>query len=182
MVASFSTQRVSASDYRWLLQQMRELDKDMFNQMRREMRKEIRPFSRQLSSNIPSTPMLSGLSPRNPYASQSLDQRAPWLWRKPRVSIDVGGRSKPQKGKPSKPIARIKFTDKRPYAVFSILERRKGGRIPDQVSAVGFKFGDRGRFVIPQFYKRQGEMAIITRRILVDFANRVNIKIGRRFS
>lgn len=179
MPASFS---VSSGDYRWLIGKMKELDKEIFNQMRRDFRSEIRPFSRNLASNIPTRSPLSGLAPGNPYARQSLDERAPWLWKKPSVSIDVGGRPKKRAGKPTEAVVRLRFNDRRPYSVFSILERRKGGKLPEQVARGGYAFGDRGRWVIPQFYKRQAEMASIAQKILVDYSKRFSAIIARRFS
>lgn len=178
MPASFS---VSSGDYRWLIGKMRELDKEIFNQMRRDFRGAIRPFSRSLAQNIPSKAPVSGLSPNNPRSRQSLDQRAPYVWKKPSAQIDVGSRVKARRrGLPTEAVVRIRFADKRPNAAFSVLERGQNGRLPAQV-AKSYPFGDRGRWVIPQFYRRQDEMVTIAKGILLDYARRFNRLVARRF-
>lgn len=182
MPAMFSMGRVSAGDYRWLVGKMRELDKEIFNQMRRDFRSEIRPFSRKLAGNIPTRLPISGTLPNARYARQSLDERAPWVWKKPSVSIDVGSRTKARRGaKSTESVVRIRFNDKRPYSLFSILERRNGGKLPDIANRTS-NFGDRGRWVIPQFYRQQGEMVQIAKKILTDYARRFSGIIARRFS
>ena len=182
MPAVFSLNKVSAGDYRWLVGQMRELDKEIFNQMRRDFRRDIRPFSRGLAGNIPSKLPISGVQPGAPYARQSLDQRAPWVWKKPTTSIDVGSRTKARRGsKSTEAVVRIRFNDRRPYSLFSILERRSGGKLPDIANRFS-NYGDRGRWVIPQFYRQQGEMVQIAKSILNDYARRFSGVIARRFS
>jgi hypothetical protein len=182
MVARFSTNAISAGDYRWLVEQMRELDKEVFNQMRRDFRSGIRPFSRKLSGNIPSKLPISGTLPNARYARQSLDQRAPWVWKKPTVSIDVGSRTRARVGaRSTEPVVRIRFNDRRPYSLFSILERRNGGKLPDIANRFS-NYGDRGRWVIPQFYRDQDQMIQIAKKILVSYTQKFNRLIARRFS
>lgn len=178
MPASFS---VSSGDYRWLIGKMRELDKEIFNQMRRDFRSGIRTVSRELSGGIPSKPPVSGLSPNNPRSKQSLDQRAPYVWKKPTATIDVGSRVKKRRaGLPTEPVVRLRYVDKRPNAAFSVLERGRNGRLAAQVNK-RYEFGDRGRFVIPQFYRRQAEMIAIAKDVLQDYSRRFSRVIARRF-
>ena len=181
MPADFSLNNsVSASDARWLVGKLKELDKELFNQMRRDFRSEIRPFSRKLAANIPSAPPLSGLSPAAPFARQGVADRAPWVWKKPTASIDVSTRTRARRGaKSSEPVVRIRFNDRRPYSAFSVLERRSGGRLADLVNA-RYSFGDRGRWVVPQFYKDQGEMVSVAKKVLDNYAKRFSLTVARR--
>lgn len=182
MVASIHITRFNAGDVRWLLKGLRSLDKDIFNEMRREFRSAVRPTARELAANIPYKSPVSGISPNAKYARQSLDDRAPYVWKKPSMSIEVGSISRGyRKGRQkTQPVLRIRFTDKRPNAAFSVLERASKGRLAESVNQLN-PFGDRGRWVIPQFYKKQGELFGVARQILMAYAKKYSLQIATRF-
>jgi hypothetical protein len=182
MVASIHITRYNAGDVRWLLKGLRNLDKDLYNQMRRDFRSAVRPTARQLAANIPYSSPVSGLSPNAKYARQPIDQRAPYVWKKPSASIDVGsiGRGWRKGRQKIQPVLRIRFNDKRPNSAFSVLERASKGRLAGVVGE-RFEFGDRGRWVIPQFYSKQQELFGVARKILLDYAKRYSLEIATKF-
>lgn len=182
MVANIRITRYNAADVRWLIKGLKSLDKEIFNEMRREFRAAVRPTARALQSNIPYSSPVSGISPKARYARQNVDQRAPYVWKRPGMSIDVGSMSRGyRRGRQkTEPVLRIRFTDRRPNAAFSVLERAKTGRLANSVEG-RYKFGDRGRWVIPQFYARQGELFEAARKILMAYAKKYSLQIAYKF-
>ena len=183
MPASITITRFNQADIRWLIKQMKSLDKEIFNEMRREFRTAVRPTASNLASGIPTISQLaiSGVRPNAPKARQNVDQRAPWVYKKPTMQIDVGMRSRGyRRGRQkTEPVLRIRFSDKRPYSLFSVLERSRNGRLSQQVGE-SYPFGQKGRWVIDQFYKEQGQLFDAARVILVKFARRFSLSLAYR--
>lgn len=184
MPASFTLRKTDVSR---LITELKAVDKNLFNELRREMRADIRPIANQLKANIPSKSPLSGFDRRARGVRQSIDERAPFVYRKPSVSIDVGSRSRGRRRGMyrTEPVVRLRTTDKRPSSGFSVLEtagtRSSSNRIAKGLATAGYRLGDRGRWIIPQFYNRQDELVRITRRILQTYAKQVSKRLARRF-
>lgn len=168
------------------LYELRKTDKDLFNQMRREFRREIKPIARDLKDNIPrgGSP-LSGMSrsPRISRTSKSVDLRGPFVWKLPGTRIDVGTRRRGRRGTQS--IVRIRFTDKRPFSAFSVLETaRQSNNWRGQNMIAGieqkYKKDGKGRWVIQPFYERKPEMMRIAGRIVGKYMKTVNRRLAKR--
>jgi len=75
------------------LVELRKLDKDLFNQLRREFRADVKPIAKELQQGIPrgGSP-LSGMSssPRISRSRQAPGQREPYVWKLPTVKVDLG--------------------------------------------------------------------------------------------
>ena len=168
------------------LYELRKADKTLYNEMRREFRKEIRPIANELKGNIHrgGSP-LSGMSRSQRIAKtrMSVEERSPFVWKLPGTKIDVGTRRSGRRGTQS--IVRIVFTDKRPFAAFSVLEPAREGRGlrgRNMVAGINSKYGPvgKGRWVIQQFYDRKGEMVRIAGRIVGKYVSGVNRRLGKR--
>ena len=184
-ILSFDIQPVNA-DIDRALTELRKADNDLYNQMRRDFRREIKPIAKELQSNIwrGGSP-LSGMSrsARISKSAKPVDQRGPFVWKLPGTKIDVGSRRSGRRG--TRNIARISFTDTRPYSAFSVLETARQGRsqrgenmivgIEKKVSAKG-----KGRWVIQQFYDRRQEMVRIAGKVIGKYTNRVNRRLAKR--
>jgi hypothetical protein len=185
MPASITITRFNQADVRWLIKQMKNLDKEIFNEMRREFRSAVRPTSRKLAANIPTISQIgmSGVRPTAPFARQGVDDRAPWVYKKPSATIDVGLRNRGMRRgrQKSEPVLRILFSDKRPYSLFSVLERARSGRLADQIAS-RYPAGAKGRWVIDQFYSEQGQLFDEARKILVKFAKRFSLTLAYKFN
>jgi hypothetical protein len=59
---------LGASDVRAFVRELRDLDKELYNQLRRELRAELSPVSKKLQAGIPSKAPLSGFAARNARA------------------------------------------------------------------------------------------------------------------
>ena len=184
-ILSFDIQPVNA-DIDRALTELRKADNDLYNQMRRDFRREIKPIAKELQSNIwrGGSP-LSGMSrsARISKSAKPVDQRGPFVWKLPGTKIDVGSRRSGRRG--TRNIARISFTDTRPYSAFSVLETARQGRsqrgenmivgIEKKVSAKG-----KGRWVIQQFYDRRQEMVRIAGKVIGKYTARVNRRLAKR--
>jgi hypothetical protein len=129
------------------------------------MRAEMKPFAEKLKVNIPSTSPLSGMSRRARYARQSFDARAPFVYKKPTARISVGTGRITKKSKASGvAVVSIVFSDKRPFAAFSVLEtagaQTPGNRVARALDRAGFPLRGRGkgRFVLPDFYEMRPQI------------------------
>lgn len=165
------------------MNELRRLEPDLYNEMRRDFRRDLQPDANQLASNIPSQSPLSGMSRRGNRARQSFDERGPYVWKKPRAKIDIDFRSRRRK---SRPIVRIYFNDKRPFSAFSVLETArsaKGFRGANMIAGVDGKFPakGKGRWVIQQFYDRRPRIVQIATSILQTYMAKVSMKFGRGF-
>lgn len=190
MTVSYTLRKTEVSR---LYRVLRSVDKDLITQMRRDFRSEIRPYANELKANIPGPSPLSGMSRgvRLARTRTPAEQRSPYVWKKPSASIDVGTRSRGMRRGRFKyePVLRIRFTDKRPYSAFSILETARqatnwrGENMLRGLEKKGYGPVGKGRKVIDQFYQKQPEIIGIALKILDDYAHRVNViiaSIGRR--
>jgi hypothetical protein len=179
------------TDVSLLIRELKQADKSLFNQMRKDFRTEIRPYANDLKSNIPGASPLSGFSRgvRKARTTASPDERSPFVWKKPGASIDVGSRSKGRRrGRVrSEPVIRIRFTDKRPFSAFSIMETARipgnwrGANMLRGLEKNGYGPVGKGRWVIKQFYDQQPEIIGVARRVLNKWANIVSRRLARRF-
>jgi hypothetical protein len=181
MPASF---RIEPSNLQALIYELRAVDKELVNEFRREFRSELGPLANQLASNIPSSSPISGFAAKG--------GQSPYIYRKPTVKIDTSFRKKSRRNQI--PVVSLKFNDRRPNAGFSILEtagarnigKDKGGmtyrgrNMVTGLSKAGYSLGKGGRWVIPQFYSRQGEITEVAKRIVVKFAGKVNLKLREK--
>lgn len=166
------------------LYHLRRTDKDLYNQMRRDFRTAVKPIAKELQGNIPrgGSP-LSGMSrsPRKARTLKGADARSPYVWKLPSTKIDVGSRRSGRRG--TRSIARIQFTDKRPFSAFSILETARDAnswRGQNMIAAIKSKYPNRGkgRWVIEQFYDRRQEMVRIGRRVVAKYSRSITKKIA----
>jgi hypothetical protein len=173
--------RVEPQNFQALINELRNVDKELVNEFRREFRSELKPYGNKLRANIPSKSPLSGFTARK-------GAQSPYIYSKPTVAIDVKFRGK---GKQPRLVS-LFFNDRRPNAGFSILEtagsrnigKDKGGMTQRGLNMVtglataGYSLGKGGRWVIPQFYSTaQSEMTAAAKKIIVKFANKVNLKL-----
>jgi len=187
MPASFTLRKTDVSQ---VMRELRAIDKDLIKEMRAEFRREIRPTANELKANIPGPSPLSGMSRgvRIARTRRPADERSPFVWKKPGASIDIGGRSKGmRRGRyRTEPVIRIRFTDKRPYSAFSILETARQGsnfRGRNMISGINGKAppNGKGRWVIQQFYDKQPQLISSARMILRKYAAKVSKRMARRF-
>lgn len=185
MPASF---RIPQSRVRELERELKDLDKNLYNDMRRDMRSKIKPFADQLHAKIPTSPPISGFARSPRGVRQSLDQRAPFVWKRPRPRIAVGS-GRIGKGRSGTSIVKIVFNDRRPTSGFSVLETagtQTNNRLARAMNTAGYPLrraggGKGGRFVIPEFYKNEEKVVRIARDVLKDFGSRVSKRLARRF-
>lgn len=175
--------RIPQTDVRRLQKELKELDKDLYNEFRREMRAEMKPFAQKLQSNIPSTSPISGMSRRPPRGRQSVEERAPFVFKRPRARVSVGsGRIK--SGSSGVSVVKIVFNDRRPTSAFSVMETagtNGSNRVSRALATAGYPLKGRGRWVIPQFYQAQPLITNAARRVLRKYAEKVSKDLARRF-
>lgn len=185
MPASF---RIPQARIKELQRDLKELDKKLYNDMRREMRSAVKPVADRLHAEIPAAPPISGFA-RNPRGVRaSIDSRAPFVWKRPRPRIAVGsGRIKA--GRSGTSIVKIVFNDRRPTSGFSVLETvgtRTNNRLSRAMDTAGYPLrragrGKGGRMVIPKFYENEETVVNIARRVLNKFSRKVSADMKRRF-
>lgn len=173
MPASF---RLNQANVDQVLRELKQLEPGLVAEFRKEFRSEMRPFANSLKANIPGSSPISGFNARN-VASQP-----PYIYKKPSAKIDVDFRRR-RRNRGEFSVVRILFNDRRPNAGFSILETagtRGVNRLSKALETAGFPLGDRGRWVIPQFYRRQGETTKLAITILEKYAKKVDRKLKVR--
>jgi hypothetical protein len=173
MPASF---RLNQGNIEEVLRELKQVEPGLVAEFRKEFRKDLAPFANRLKTNIPPTSPISGFNPRTPSAN------SPYIFKKPTAKIDVDFRPR-RRRRGEFPVVRILFNDRRPNAGFSILETagtRGVNRLSKALTTAGFPLGDRGRWVIPQFYENKEETASIARTILDKYATKVNRKLRVR--
>lgn len=180
MPASF---RIPQVHVKRLQRELKELDKTLYNDMRREMRAGLKRFADRLHSKIPTAPPISGFA-RNPRGvRQSIDQRAPFVWKRPRPRISVGtGRI--GRGRSGTSLVKIVFNDRRPTSGFSVLETagtNGSNRLSRAMATAGYPLRRKGRFVIPEFYDNEDVVVAIARRILQKFGAKVSADLRSKF-
>lgn len=178
MPAAFT---LKPQDYNMFLKELKDVEPGLVNEFRREFRSELKPVAKKLADNIPSSSPLSGFTKRQ-------GGELPYLWRKPNPSINVAGRA--SRAKRQKLVA-VQF--KQP--AFAILElagtanrgKDKGGMTQRGLNLVqglrtaGYGLGDRGRWVIPQWYKQENTVQDIAVKILDKYGKKVSRKFrGKR--
>lgn len=184
MTVSYTLRKTDVSV---LIRELKQADKSLFNQMRKDFRTEIRPYANDLKANIPGASPLSGFSRgvRKARTTRSPEQRSPFVWKKPGASIDVGSRGRSRYN--TQPLVRIRFTDKRPFSAFSIMETARipgnwrGENMLRGLEKKGYGPVGKGRWVIKQFYDQQPEIIGVARRVLNKWANGVSRRLARRF-
>jgi hypothetical protein len=171
---------IKEQDFQNLVRELKKVDADLYNEFRREFRQEMKPLGDKLASNIPVKSPLSGFLGRN-------GAEAPYLWRKSNASISVGSRSRGRK-RASREVVSINFKQ----AAFNILElagvankgKDKGGmtyrgeNLVRGLAKAGYPLGDRGRWVIPQYYKMQPQVRQKAIAILQKYGDKVSRKLG----
>jgi len=175
--------RIEQKNVKRFQRELKDLDKDLYNEFRREMRAEMKPFAQKLQSNIPSTSPLSGMSRRPPRGRQSIEERSPFVYKKPRARIAVGtGRIR--SGSSGASIVKIVFNDRRPSSAFSVMETagaNGSNRVSRALATAGYPLRKRGRFVIPDFYEREAEVVRAARKVLQKYSKMVSKKFARKF-
>lgn len=178
MPAAFT---IKEQDFQSLIRELKRVDPALVNEFRKEFREEMKPIGKKLASNIPAKSPLSGFTKPN-------GAELPYLWRKSNASIAAGSRSKGRNRK-SREVVSINF--KQP--AFNILElagtanigKNKGGmtqsglNLVRGLAKVGYPLGDRGRWVIPQFYEMQPEVRKAAIRILQKYGDKVNRRLRK---
>jgi hypothetical protein len=180
--------RFKQANYAKLQRELKDLDKDLFNEFRRAMRKEMKPYAQELKSGIPNQSPLSGMARNARYARQSFDDRKPFVYKKPRARISVGsGRVSRSSRASGVSIVSIVFSDKRPFSAFSVMEtagaRRPGNRVARSLDAAGFPLRGRGkgRFVLPDFYAMAPAIQQDARNVIEKYARMVSKRLARKF-
>ena len=176
---------LGASDVQAFVRELRNIDKALYNDLRRELRTELTPVSKALQSRIPSR-TLSGF--RSNMASGKNAQRYTYFKPTAGINTDMGTPAKAAKG--LVPLVSLTFKDKKDTAGFTILElagsanvgRFKKGLTPQgaaMIRNINNKFPQRsssGRFVLPFARPQAPAMRKAIEKILVKFAD----KVGRR--
>jgi len=166
MPASFQIKQSSVDELR---RELRNIEPALVNQMRKELRDDLKPFAASLKAPIPTKPPLSGFS--------SAKGESPYIWKKPPVRVDTDLRPR----FPGTSLVVVRFKDPRPNAGFSILERagivNSDNRLAKGLRKSGYPLGDRGRFVIPQFYRRSAEAMAIAQAVILKYTAMVNVKL-----
>jgi len=169
-----------------MLTDLRKLDRDLYNQMRREFRAELKPLANKLQKNIPrgGSP-LSGMSrsPRISRSLQSAEDRAPFVWKLPTARVEIGTRRRGRRG--VRNVVRIRFNDKRPYSAFSVLELARnsfGYRGANMVRGINAKYAPvgKGRWVIQQFYDRRPEVIGVLKMFLKRYGVQVSARLAAK--
>jgi hypothetical protein len=174
MPATFT---LKPQDFNALIKELRAVDKELINELRREFRNDLKPIATSLASGAPAKSPLSGFT-------KGRGAQAPYLYRKPSASIKVSTRARPGK---AQNLVAIRFGQ----PALSILElagvsnvgKNKGGMTQRGLNLVqglrtaGYSMGDRGRFVIPQFYRKESEVRAIAGKILQKFGDKVSRKL-----
>jgi len=180
--------RIKQADYGRLQRELKDLDKDLFNEFRRTMRAEMKPYADQLKSKIPSTSPLSGMARKARYARQSFDLRQPFVYKKPTARISVGTGRIPKSSKAKGvSIVSIVFSDKRPFSAYSVMERAgsetPGNRVARSLDRAGFPLRGRGkgRFVIPDFYAKAPQIERDAKKVIEQYAAKVSKRLARKF-
>lgn len=176
---------LGASNVQAFVKELRDLDKTLYNDLRRELRTELSPVSKALQARIPSRTLGGFTSAR---ASGAMANTYTYFKPTPGINTDMGTPAKAAKG--LVPLVSLSFRDKKGTAGFSILElagstnvgRFKKGLTPQgeaMIRNINKKFpqhSSSGRFVLPFVRPQVPKMRAAVEKILVKFAD----KIGRR--
>ena len=169
------------ADLRAVLAELKQLDPNLQKELRKELRSQLKPVADDLKGGIPKEAPLSGFgrgkgSP--PYIFGT-------------VSSSVRTSFRGRRGRAFNNVASIQLADRRPNAGFSILELA-GSKNPNGVTPQGRALirnlagkgfgikGGLGRFAIPEFKNKQGDVEKIAVDILERFASMVNRRLRRR--
>lgn len=177
---------LGASNIQAVVKELRDLDRELYNTLRRELKDELSPVSKKIQGNIPSKAPLSGFAKRNATGPEG--ER--YTWRKPRAGIntDLGNTKRAMSG--MTPLVSLFYKDTGKTAGFSILElagsknvgRFKNGLTPQgraMISNLNARYPQRsssGRFVLPFVRPQVPKMVRAVETIIAKFAQR----IGRR--
>lgn len=166
------------ADLRAVLAELKQLDPNLQKELRKELRTGLKPVADGLKQGIPKQAPLSGFSKAQgspPFVFGTVSAAVKTSFR--------GGR-----GRAFSNVASIQLQDRRPNAGFSILELA-GSKNPNGVTPQGRAliqnlaskgFGVRGglgRFAIPEFKGKQGDVESIAIKILDRFASMVNRRL-----
>jgi len=174
MPATFT---LKPQDFNSLIKELRAVDKELINEMRREFRSDLQPIAKSLATGAPAKSPLSGFT-------KARGASAPYLYRKPSASVKVSTRARPGK---AQNLVAIRFGQ----PALTILElagvsnvgKNKGGmtqrgfNLVQGLRTAGYSLGDRGRFVIPQFYKKESAVRAIAINILKKFGDKVSRRL-----
>jgi len=168
---------IKPQDYRALLDELKAVEPGLVNEFKKELRSELKPVGKELAGNIPAGSPLSGFT-------KAKGGEAPYLWRKPTPSIKVAGRAR--RARRQKLVA-IQFRQ----PAFAIMElagsanqgkdksgmTQRGLNLVQGLRTKGYPLGDRGRWVIPQWYEQEGRVVNIAVGILQKYGEKVNRKL-----
>lgn len=178
---------LGSSNVAAFVKELRNLEGNLYNQLRRELKGDLQPVSKAIQAKIPSKAPLSGFSARNATGRMA----GTYTWRKPtpQVNTDMGTTRKAASG--LVPLVSLGFADKKGTAGFTILElagsanagrfkngltpqgaamiRNINGRFPQQSSS--------GRFALPFARPQVPKMRKAVEKILVKFADRIGRKL-----
>jgi len=174
MPATFT---LKPQDFNALIKELRAVDKELLNEMRRDFRSDLQPIAKGLANGAPSKSPLSGFT-------KAKGAQAPYLYRKPSASVKVSTRARPGK---AQNLVAIRFGQ----PALSILElagvsnvgkdkagmSQRGLNMVKGLQTAGYGLGDRGRFVIPQFYQKESAVRAIAIRILKKFGDKVSRRL-----
>lgn len=169
---------IKSADFDALIRELKAVDKELVNELRREFRSELSPIAKGLAGGAPAKSPLSGFT-------KAKGAELPYLYRKPSASIQMAGRTKPGR-KQNLVSIRLK------QPAINILElagvsnkgkdgggmTQRGRNLVQGLATKGYSLGDRGRFIIPQFYKKEPAVRAIAVRILQKFGDKVSRRLG----
>jgi hypothetical protein len=178
---------LGASNIAAVVKELRDLDRELYNTLRRELKQELSPVSKKIQANIPSKAPLSGFAKNNATGAEA--QR--YTWRKPVAGIntDLGNPKRAISG--LTPLVSLFYKDSGGTAGFTILElagsknigRFKSGVTPQgaaMIRNINAKYPQRsssGRFVLPFARPQVPRMAKAVETIIAKFAKRIGRKL-----
>jgi hypothetical protein len=178
---------LGATSVQAFVKELRDLDKELYKQLRREIKGELTPVSKAIQAKIPSKAPLSGFAARN--------ARGPmgdvYTWRKPTAGIntDMGTPAKAASG--LVPLVSLFYRDQKGTAGFTILElagsrnvgRFKKGLAPqgramiESLNKVYPQRSTSGRFALPYARPQVPKMRSAVEKVLVSFAKKINRRL-----
>lgn len=178
---------LGATNVQAFVKELRGLDRELYNQLRRELKTELSPVSKKIQANIPSKAPLSGFAARNARGPEG--ER--YTWRKPTAGIntDMGTPARAAKG--LVPLVSLFYKDKPGTAGFTIMElagsknvgRFKGGLAPQgraMIQSLNARYPQRsssGRFVLPFIRPQLPKIRLAVENILTSFAKKIGLRL-----
>lgn len=176
---------LGASNIQAFIKELRDIDKTLYNDLRRELKTELSPVSKAIQARIPSR-TLSGFTKARATGPEA--SRYTYLKPIPKINTNMGTTAKAING--LVPLVSLAYVDKAGTAGFTILElagsanvgRFKNGLTPQgeaMIRNLNAKFPQKsraGRFVLPFIQPQVPAMRAAVERILIKSM----AKVGRR--